>query len=60
MVVLPIKVTLTVRRKNVSELVNIRTFYHMIAECEHILADFQACPGKDVIEECSASGTVQS
>ena len=29
-------------------------------ECEQILADFHACPGKDVIEECIAITTVQS
>ena len=36
------------------------SFYHMLAECEHILVDFQAFPGKDVIEECSAWRTVKS
>ena len=51
-------VTLTMRR-NIVELVNIRTFYHVLAEHEPILVDFQACPDKDVIEECSTCKTVQ-
>ena len=58
MVVLPMIVTLTMQR-NIVELVNIRIFYHILAECEPILADFQACPDKDVIEECRACETVQ-
>ena len=31
----------------------------MLTKCEHKLVDFQACPGKDDIEECSACKTVQ-
>ena len=30
-----------------------------MAENEHILVDFQVCPGKDVIEECITCKTVQ-
>ena len=58
MVVLPMILTLTMRR-NMVKLVNIRIFYHMLAECEPTLADFQVCPGKDLIEECIACKTVQ-
>ena len=57
MVVLPMIVTLTIRR-NMVKLVNIGIFYHVLAECEPILADFQVCPGKDIIEECITCGTV--
>ena len=30
-----------------------------MVECEHILANLQVCPSKDLIEECIACKTVQ-
>ena len=56
MVVLPMIVTSTIRR-NIVQLVNIKTFYHVLHE--HILADLQVCPGKDIIGECIICRTVQ-
>ena len=40
-------------------MVNINIFYHVLAEHEQILADFQACPTEDIIAECSACTPVQ-
>ena len=56
MVALPMIVTLTMR-KNIVQLVKIKTFYQVLHE--HILVDFQVCPGKDLIEEYIACKTVQ-
>ena len=39
--------------------INIKTFYHVLAEQEPTLADFWVCPGKDLIEECTACKTEQ-
>ena len=57
MVVLPMKSDIDCEEKNCENWLTSEHFITMLHA--HKLADFQACPGKDLIEECTACKTVQ-
>ena len=53
------EVTLTVKRDNCENWLTSEHFCHMLAECELVLVDCQACSGKDIMEEYIACKPVQ-